>query len=105
MRQTDIPHFNKQLQRFQPSAINSIFSLTSRLKAEGRDILDLSIGEPDFNTPEHIKQAAIEAIRADNTKYTPSDGTKVLKLAVTNKLKRDNGLSYTPQIRLPSTVA
>jgi aspartate aminotransferase len=84
MSQTDTPQLNKQLQRFQPSAINSIFSLISRLKADGIDILDLSIGEPDFNTPEHIKQAAIDAIRADNTKYTPSDGTKALKLAVIN---------------------
>ncbi len=105
MNQTDIPQLNKQLQRFQPSAINAIFSLTSRLKAEGRDILDLSIGEPDLNTPEHIKQAAIDAIRADNTRYTPSDGTKALKLAVINKLKRDNGLSYTPgQIAIDSGV-
>ena len=89
-----MPEFNKQLERFQPSAINTVFSLASRLKAEGKDIVDLSIGEPDFDTPKHIKQAAIEAIEADQTKYTPSDGANDLKQAVINKLQRDNNLSY-----------
>ncbi|ARD43539.1 pyridoxal phosphate-dependent aminotransferase [Colwellia sp. PAMC 21821] len=100
-----MPEFNKQLERFQPSAINTVFSLASRLKAEGKDIIDLSIGEPDFDTPKHIKQAAIEAIEADQTKYTPSDGANDLKQAVINKLQRDNNLSYNiNQIAIDSGV-
>lgn len=100
-----MPEFNKQLERFQPSAINTVFSLASRLKAEGKDIVDLSIGEPDFDTPKHIKQAAIEAIEADQTKYTPSDGANDLKQAVINKLQRDNNLSYNiNQIAIDSGV-
>jgi len=82
------------LDRFQPSAISEIFSLTNRLKEEGRDIIDLSIGEPDFPTPDHVKQAAMEAIAADFTRYTPVDGTRALKSAISAKFKRDNGLAY-----------
>ncbi len=105
MATNDSPQFNRQLERFQPSAINAVFSLTNRLKAEGKDIIDLSIGEPDFNTPEHVKQEAIAAILDNNTKYTPSDGSKALKLAVIEKFKRDNGLSYTlNQIAIDSGV-
>ena len=66
------------------------------LKAAGRDIIGLGAGEPDFDTPEHIKQAAIQAIRAGFTKYTAVDGTAELKHAVINKFARDNGLSYAP---------
>ncbi|MBC8267657.1 MAG: pyridoxal phosphate-dependent aminotransferase [Rhodospirillaceae bacterium] len=82
------------LERFQPSAISVIFSLTSRLKEEGRDIIDLSIGEPDFPTPEHIKQAAIDAIHENFTRYTPVDGISALKSAISNKFRRDNDLDY-----------
>lgn len=100
-----MPQFNKQLERFQPSAINTVFSLAGRLKAEGKDIVDLSIGEPDFDTPKHIKQAAIKAIEADQTKYTPSDGAKDLKQAVIKKFQRDNNLSYNlDQIAIDSGV-
>ncbi len=88
------PKLNKQLDRFQASAINTVFSLANRLKAEGKDIVDLSIGEPDFDTPEHVKQAAIRAIQEGDTKYTPSDGSKALKQAIVRKLKRDNNLTY-----------
>ncbi len=87
---------SKTLDRFQPSAISVIFTLTSRLKEEGRDIIDLSIGEPDFPTPDHVKQAAIDAIGADFTRYTPVDGTSALKTAISNKFSRDNALQYEP---------
>lgn len=100
-----MPQFNKQLERFQPSAINTVFSLAGKLKSEGKDIVDLSIGEPDFDTPAHIKAAAIQAIEADQTKYTPSDGAKDLKQAVVNKFKRENNLNYNVnQIAIDSGV-
>lgn len=84
------------LDRFSPSAISVIFTLTSRLKEQGRDIIDLSIGEPDFPTPDQVKQAAIEAINADFTRYTPVDGISALKSSISNKFQRDNGLDYGP---------
>lgn len=82
------------LERFPPSAISTIFSATSRLKEEGRDIIDLGIGEPDFPTPDHVKQAAIDAIDANFTRYTPVDGISALKSAISDKFSRDNNLQY-----------
>jgi aspartate aminotransferase len=87
---------SQTLERFQPSAISTIFSLISRLKEDGRDIIDLSIGEPDFPTPDHVKQAAIDAIAADFTRYTPVDGISALKMAISEKFLRDNALRYEP---------
>ncbi len=89
-----MPPLNKVLEHFQPSAIQEVFSLAGQLKAEGRDIIDLSVGEPDFCTPMHIKQAGIEAIQSDVTKYTSCEGTEALKQAISAKLKRDNDLNY-----------
>jgi len=82
------------LTRFQPSPIQEVYSLAVRLRAEGRDIIDLSVGEPDFRTPDHIKQAGNAAIRDDVTKYTSCEGTDALKQAICAKLARDNGLDY-----------
>jgi len=75
------------------------------LEAEGRDIIRLSVGEPDFDTPAHIKQAAIAAIEAGETKYTPLDGTRRLKAAIRQKLARENGLEYAPEQILVSSGA
>lgn len=75
------------------------------LEADGRDIIRLSVGEPDFDTPEHIKQAGIDAIRAGDTKYTALSGTRELKAAIQAKLERDNGLSYSPDQILVSCGA
>ena len=97
MKRITEPEFNKQLERFQPSAINTIYSLASSLKEEGKDVIDLSIGEPEFDTPEHIKQAAIKAIESNQTKYTPSDGSVDLKHAIISKLNRENNLTYQPE--------
>lgn len=72
----------------------AISTLAQELKAEGKDILSFSAGEPDFDTPQVIKDAAIEAINSGFTKYTAVDGIPELKAAVANKLKRDNGLTY-----------
>jgi len=85
------------LNRFQPSAISEIFNLANRLKNEGQDILDLSIGEPDFPTPDHIRQAGISAINNNQTKYTNVEGTLALRQAISGKFKRENGLDYDPQ--------
>jgi len=82
------------LTRFQPSAIAEVFSLATKLKAEGRDIIDLSVGEPDFRTPDHIKQAGIDAINDNQTKYTSVAGTADLHRAIQAKFKRDNNLDY-----------
>ena len=75
----------------------AITTLAQELKAEGKDILSFSAGEPDFGTPQVIKDAAIAAINNNFTKYTAVDGVPALKAAVATKLKRDNGLTYAPE--------
>ncbi len=87
---------SKRVQRLQSSPTLAVTTRAAELKAKGRDIIGLGAGEPDFDTPEHIKEAAIRAIRAGQTKYTAVDGTPSLKRAVTEKFRRDNGLIYTP---------
>ncbi|MGE3874739.1 MAG: pyridoxal phosphate-dependent aminotransferase [Parvibaculaceae bacterium] len=82
------------LNRIQPSATISISIKAAALKAEGRDIIGLSAGEPDFDTPDNIKEAAITAIRKGFTKYTNVDGIPELKKAIVAKFKRENGLDY-----------
>lgn len=82
------------LTHFQPSAIAEVFTLATKLKAEGQDIIDLSVGEPDFMTPDHIKQAGINAINGNQTKYTSVAGTADLHRAIQAKFKRDNNLDY-----------
>ena len=83
-------------------AIDSKFK---QMKADGLDVVGFGAGEPDFDTPEHIKQAAIEAIKKGATKYTPASGTMELKKAVCDKFKRDNGLDYSPTQIVVSTGA
>ncbi|MEA2778878.1 MAG: aspartate aminotransferase, partial [Rhodospirillaceae bacterium] len=90
-----LPAFSPILDRFKPSAISEIFSLAARLKAEGRKIYDLSTGEPDFDTPRHIRDAAAEAMAAGDTKYSPVDGTFAMKAAVSRKFQRENALTFT----------
>ena len=87
------------LNRIQPSATIAISNKAMALKAEGKDVIGLAAGEPDFDTPDNIKQAAIAAILEGKTKYTPVDGIPELKKAICAKFKRENGLSYaTSQI-------
>jgi aspartate aminotransferase len=93
------------MQRIRPSATVGITAKALRLREEGRDIIGLSAGEPDFDTPEFIKAAAIAAIQRGDTKYTAIDGTRALKLAIVNKFKRDNGLDYAPEQILVSSGA
>ncbi len=80
----------------KPSATIIVSMKAMALQAQGADIVSLGFGEPDFDTPEHIRAAAIEAIEQGQTRYTPVDGTPQLKQAIVDKLKRDNGLDYTP---------
>jgi len=81
------------------SATLAMAAKARELRAEGKDVIGLSLGEPDFNTPDFIKDAAIEAINDDYNSYTPVDGYQELKEAVITKFKRDNGLTYTlPQV-------
>jgi aspartate aminotransferase len=82
------------LNRIQPSSTIAISMKAAALKAEGRDIIALSAGEPDFDTPDNIKEAAIAAIRRGETKYTAVDGIPQLKAAIVAKFKRENGLDY-----------
>lgn len=84
------------LQRIQPSATLAMTSRVLELKRAGVDVIGLGAGEPDFDTPDFVKDAAIEAIRSGKTKYTNVDGTPELKDAIAAKFKRDNGLDYVP---------
>ena len=86
-----------RLGRIKPSATNMLTGKVAELKAQGRDIISLGAGEPDFDTPDHIKQAAIAALNAGETKYTPVAGTLALRKAIAGKFKRENGLDYTPE--------
>ena len=78
-----------------PSATSAVLGLAAELREAGRDVISLGAGEPDFDTPEHIKQAGIEAIVDGQTKYTAIDGTSQLKAAIQRKFERDNGLKYS----------
>ncbi|HEB78325.1 MAG TPA: pyridoxal phosphate-dependent aminotransferase, partial [Methylothermaceae bacterium] len=87
---------SRRVQRIKPSPTLAVTARAAAMRAAGHDVIGLGAGEPDFDTPEHIKQAAIEAIRAGRTKYTPVDGIPSLKQAVIEKFRRDNGLEYQP---------
>jgi aspartate aminotransferase len=91
--------------RVRPSPTSAALALAAELKAAGRDLVSLGAGEPDFDTPQHIKAAAIAAIHAGMTKYTPIDGTAQLKAAIQRKFVRDNGLHYQPNQILVSSGA
>lgn len=86
---------SKRVQAIKPSPTLAVTARAAKLKAEGKDIIGLGAGEPDFDTPQHIKDAAIGAINKGFTKYTPVSGTPSLKQAIIAKFKRDNGLDYT----------
>jgi len=85
---------SQALGRIKPSPTLAVSAKAAMLKAEGKDIIGLSAGEPDFDTPDHIKEAAIAAIHGGQTKYTIVDGTVELKQAIVEKFKRDNNLDY-----------
>lgn len=92
-----MPFLSDTLARVKPSPTVAITGRAIELKAQGRDIISLSAGEPDFDTPDHIKAAAIAAIESGKTKYTPVDGIIELKRAICAKFAHENGLTYTPE--------
>jgi len=85
---------SKRMAAIKPSPTGAVLALVAELRAAGRDIISLGTGEPDFDTPQHIKDAAQKAIISGKTKYTPTDGTAELKAAVQAKLSRENQLDY-----------
>lgn len=94
---------SKRMAAVKPSPTGAVLALAAELRAAGRDLISLGAGEPDFDTPQHIKDAAIAAIHAGQTKYTPIDGTAELKLAIQSKFARENQLEYeTSQILVTS---
>jgi len=88
---------SNRVQSVKPSATLAITARAKELRAAGKDVIGLGAGEPDFDTPDHIKQAAIAAINAGFTKYTAVDGTPELKRAIIAKFQRDNGIDYAPE--------
>ncbi len=94
---------SRRAQRVKPSPTLAVTALTARLKAEGKDVISLGAGEPDFDTPMHIADAGVQAIRSGFTRYTSVDGIVELKDAIIAKFKRDNDISYTrPQVLVSS---
>ena len=84
------------LKRIKPSPTIAVTQIARELRAAGKDVIGLGAGEPDFDTPDNIKEAAIKAIKKGDTKYTAVDGTPILKQAIVDKFKRENNLNYTP---------
>lgn len=93
------------LNRLSPSATLAMSQKSSELKAQGVDVINLSVGEPDFNTPDHIKAAAIKAVEENYSRYSPVPGYPALKQAIADKLKNENGLDYAPSQILCSNGA
>jgi aspartate aminotransferase len=96
---------SERMGRVMPSATSAVLGLAAELREAGRDVISLGAGEPDFDTPDHIKEAAIQAIRNGETKYTAIDGTSRLKAAIQRKFERDNQLNYSPDQILVSVGA
>ena len=88
---------SERMAAVKPSPTGAVLSLATKLRAKGRDIISLGTGEPDFDTPAHIRDAAIEAINSGQTRYTPTDGTAALKAAIQRKFARENDLDFAPQ--------
>lgn len=98
-----MPFIADALSRVKPSPTVAVSTKASELKAAGVDVIGLGAGEPDFDTPDNIKSAAIDAIKRGETKYTAPDGIPELKAAICDKFRRENGLEYTPSRVMVST--
>ena len=96
---------SNRLQRLAPSATLAMSQRSSEMKAQGIDVINMSVGEPDFNTPDHIKEAAKQAVDQNYSRYSPVPGYPGLRQAVSDKLKHENGLDYTPAEILVSNGA
>ncbi len=97
--------FAQRVAQVKPSATIAMSAKAAELRAAGKDVISLSMGEPDFDTPEHIRKAAVDAIESGQTRYTAVDGTPELKQAIISKFQRDNELAYQPDQILVSTGA
>src|SRR5215217_8712191 len=93
------------LLRIKPSPTIAVTDKARELKAKGRDVIGLGAGEPDFDTPDNVKDAAIEAIRRGETKYPPVSGIVPLREAIAAKFKRENNLDYKPEQTIVGTGA
>jgi len=100
-----VGHASRRISQLAASPTLAISAKAKSLAAAGRDVLNLSAGEPDFNTPEFIRRAACEALERGETRYTPADGTAELKQAIADKLKRENGLEYEADQIIATTGA
>lgn len=96
---------SERVERIQPSVTLGVAARAKERAAQGHDIIDLSVGEPDFDTPEFIKEAAVQALRAGHTKYTAVEGTLSLRRAIAAKFARENRLNYAPDQILVSAGA
>lgn len=96
---------SERMSRLAPSATLAMSQRSSELRAQGVDVINMSVGEPDFNTPEHIKKAAIKAVEDNWSRYSPVPGYPELRKAIVNKLKNENGLDYSPSQILCSNGA
>ena len=88
---------SKRAQEVPPSATLAVSARAQELKAQGEDVVGFGAGAPDFDTPEYIKEAAVEALKAGKTKYTAAAGIIELRTAIADKLKKENGLDYKPE--------
>ena len=91
---------SNRLQRLAPSATLAMSQKSAEMKAQGIDVINMSVGEPDFNTPDHIKEAAKLAIDQNYSRYSPVPGYADLREAISHKLKQENGLDYSPSGRM-----
>ena len=105
MATTTASPLSRRVLNMEESATLRMAQLGREVMAQGHDVISLSLGEPDFDTPEHIKQAAKEALDRGETKYTPVPGTAQLRKAISDKFKRENGLDYAPSQIVVSTGA
>ncbi|WP_406868271.1 aminotransferase class I/II-fold pyridoxal phosphate-dependent enzyme [Paraburkholderia fungorum] len=94
---SNVELLSERINRIKPSPSMAAKALVDKLRADGRNIIDFTIGEPDLPTPQHIVDAAVVALRAGDTRYTASSGTPALRKAIATKLARDNGLTYAPE--------
>ena len=90
-----MPQLSNRLQRLAPSATLAMSQKSAEMKAQGIDVINMSVGEPDFNTPDHIKEAAKLAVDQNYSRYSPVPGYADLRQAIVEKLKRENGLDYS----------
>src|SRR5687768_1134993 len=87
---------SERINRIQPSPTLAISAKSKAMRAAGEDVISFDVGEPDFDTPEHIKAACVEALAKGDTKYTAAAGTPPMREAICRKLKRENKLAYSP---------